>query len=758
MLLMRGTAAMPRDRPNAPRDRATPRAAGDPLREALDLFGPDRPSRRGPDPGRRPSHPDLQPDPGRHPSRPDPRPDPGRRPSPVDSGGPRTTPAPVDSTPRAASSPASTRPAASGAAAGRSASPAPARSTGARLTVDRAAHTTDAPRRPRPRDRAAGTRRTGPRHPPPQPGAPRPAPAPAGSRRRIRLATLLALALFAAIGVRLVVLQVGQSPEALGLLLAQQRSRLVDITLPAPRGSIVDRSGAVLARSVESRYVYADPELVEEPRKVAARLSPLLGVPPSRLVRLMAREKRADGTESRFAYLARGVDLSVARRIDAFRLAGIGTGRDERREVPGADLAATVIGFTGADRTGLEGLEARYDEVLQGRDGRLIYERGNPSVDGGRLAKEIPSGYHRLTPARPGGTLRLTLDRDLQFQAQGALCPPLIAAGATSAAAVVLDVPSGEVLVQASCPGFNAAKPLDHAVADRADVASSVAAEPGSTHKAFIMAAALQEGLITPETTVPADGPLIRGGTPFVDDRPQPAGTRLTMAQVLAYSSNVGTIAVADRLGPQRIHEYQQRFGLGTATGEGMPGESAGRLLDPAQWSPSASGSVPIGTSVDATLLQMAAGYAALANNGTYVSPRLVQSTVDADGTVTPAAAPRTRQVVSPEVAAQVRTMLEAVVTEPGATGRLAAVPGYRVAGKTGTVDRLVDGRYTTANAVSFIGLAPAESPRFVVAVSAAVPAGAGGDLAAPVFSSIMGLTLNRYLVPPSAARPPSSD
>ena len=318
-------------------------------------------------------------------------------------------------------------------------------------------------------------------------------------------------------------------------------------------------------------------------------------------------------------------------------------------------------------------------------------------------------------------------------------------------------MPTGEVLAQASCPGFNAAKPLDHEPAERADVASSMAAEPGSTHKAFVVAAALQEGVITADTTVPAGGgSLVRGGTPFTDEHPQPAGTRLTIPQVLAYSSNVGTIAVADRLGPQRLFEYQQRFGLGAATGEGMPGESAGRLLAPSRWSPSASGSVPIGTSVDATLLQMAAGYATIANDGRYVSPRLVKFVVDAGGTVTPGPAPQTRRVLSPEVAAQVRTMLEAVVVLPGATGSRAAVPGFRVAGKTGTVDRLVGGRYTTANAVSFIGMAPAEAPRYVVAVSAAVPEGGGGEVAAPVFSSIMGLTLSRYRVPPSTTRPPS--
>jgi len=688
---------MPRERPYLPRDPAAPRGgAGDPLRDALDLFGTRRATRR---------------------------------------------PAPPTA--------AVERPASPAAAVDR---PAPSVATADRPAPE------PRPRRPvLPRPRGGpetAPERRAPASTPPPPSRRRLA----GSRRRIRLATVFALALFVAIGMRLVVLQVGQSPEALGVLLEQQRTRLVEITLPAARGSIVDRSGAVLARSVESRYVYADPELIRDGPAAAARLSPLLGVAPSRLAGLMAKRHRSDGTPSRFAYLARGIDISRAHGVDGLGLAGIGTGRDERRDVPGADLAANLIGFTGEDRTGLEGLEARYDGLLRGRDGRLVYERGNPRVDDGRLAKEIPSGYHRLTPARPGATLHLTIDRDLQFETQRALCPPLAQANATVGAAVVLDVRTGEVLAQASCPGFNAAKPLDYPPARRADAASSVAAEPGSTHKAFVVAAALQEGLITADTTVPAGAPLVRGGTPFADDHPQPPGTHLTIARVLAYSSNVGTIAVADRLGPRRIFEYQQRFGLGSATQEGMPGENAGRLLPPASWSPSASGSVPIGASVDATLIQLAAGYAAIANDGVYVSPSLVRSTVDADGVVAPAAAPRTRRVISPQVAAEVRTMLEAVVVLPGATGGRAAVPGYRVAGKTGTVDRLVNGRYTTANTVSFIGMAPAEAPRYVVAVSAAVPQGTGGDVAAPVFSSIMGLTLGRYRVPPSTTRPPSFD
>jgi cell division protein FtsI (penicillin-binding protein 3) len=282
-----------------------------------------------------------------------------------------------------------------------------------------------------------------------------------------------------------------------------------------------------------------------------------------------------------------------------------------------------------------------------------------------------------------------------------------------------------------------------------------VVADPGSSHKPFVLGAALQEGIITPNSTVTVGPALMRGGYRFQDTHPQPKGTKLTIPGVLAYSSNVGTILIGDKLGAKRIYEYQQKFGLGQATGEGMPGEAAGRILAPDEWSGSASGSVPIGMSVDATLIQMAAAYAAIANDGTYVQPHLISSTIAPDGTVTPAPEPETHQVLNPAVATELRTMMEAVVDVKGATGTQAAVNGYRVAGKTGTGKRLIDGRYTRHNAGSFIGMAPADHPRYVIAVSADVPTGTGGDVAAPAFRDMMKATLLHYRVPPSGTPAP---
>jgi cell division protein FtsI (penicillin-binding protein 3) len=566
---------------------------------------------------------------------------------------------------------------------------------------------------------------------------------------------VLALALFVTIGVRLVVLQVVESPAAAQSLLEQRQSRLTEVVLPAVRGSILDRSGAVLAHSVEARYIYADPELVQDPGGIAAKLSPLLGIAPSALIKAMARGKRPGGGAIRFSYLARGVDIAVADKIAAMNLKGIRESLDERRDVPGADLAANLIGFTGEDHTGLEGLEARYDQLLRGTNGMKVYETGNPNVDHGDLAKEIPSGYHRETPAQDGTSLELTIDRDLQFEVQRYLSDDLERTHATIGAAVVLDVQTGEVLAQASYPAYNAAKPFDAKPADRDDVATSVVADPGSTHKVFTLGAALQEGVIGPDSVITVGPALSRGGYTFADSHRQPAGTKLTIPGVLAYSSNVGTILIADRLGKQKLYEYQQKFGLGQATNEGMPGEATGRILAPDEWSGSASGSVPIGMSVDATLMQMVAGYGAIANNGTYIQPHLIKSTIDPKGNVTPAAAPETHQVLSPTVAQELRSMMESVVDVKGATGTQAAVQGFRVAGKTGTGKMLTDGQYTKHNAGSFIGMAPADNPRYVIGVFADVPDGTGGDVAAPAFSKMMSFALLHYKVPPSGTKPP---
>ncbi len=565
---------------------------------------------------------------------------------------------------------------------------------------------------------------------------------------------MLALSLFVMIGVRLVVLQVATSPSEAASLVKLREKRLSTVELPAPRGSIMDRDGAILANSVEARYVYADPENAKLQKNIpgtAAKLAPLLGVAPSELAANMQRKQVMGGTWLKFRYLKRGVDISVADDIERMDLPGIYTHSDERRDVPGKDLAANLIGFTGENQHGLEGLEARYDDLLHGTDGKRVFETG-----AGNLNVPITGGYEQETAAQPGSSLKLTIDRWVQYYAQHVLDAEAKKNNATVAGAVILDIKTGEVVAQASYPAYNAAKAQDYDPSERIDVPTAVVTDPGSSHKPFMIGAALQEGLITPDSTIEVAPAINKGGTPFRDGHPQVKGSKLTIAGILAYSSNVGTIRIGDKLGKDKIYEYQQKFGLGRATGEGMPGEAGGLLLKPEDWSGSAYGSVPIGLSVSATLVQMAAGYGAIANDGVYIQPHLIQSTISGkDGTVTPAAAPETHRVLDAKVAAELRTLMEAVVEDEG-TGVKAQVAGYRVAGKTGTGGMVVDGQYTSHNASSFVGMAPAENPRYVVAVAMDVAKGTGGEVAAPAFSQMMSYTLTHYRVPPSTTKAPT--
>jgi cell division protein FtsI (penicillin-binding protein 3) len=581
-------------------------------------------------------------------------------------------------------------------------------------------------------------------------------PRPADPQRRLRLATVLALAMFLLIGGRLVQLQLtdGSAYAAEGLA-----DRLREIDLPAPRGTIYDRDENILVHSIEARYIYADPTGIADPEATAALLFPLLapyGVTQSELVTKMTKRKRDNGSPVMFEYLARGVDIEDGDKVKALNLEGIGVHRDERREVPGNDLAANVLGFTqrGDDPKGLAGLEDGYDKTLRGAVGKRQFEVGV-----GSLNKEIPSGYTSIKPAQPGTSLRLTIERDLQYEFQTTLYQRMKAENATFACAVAIEVRTGEILAQASYPTFNAAKPLDTKALDRRDACTEIVFDPGSIHKAIVMGGALQERVITPESVITVGPSIRKGDQTYTDTQPQPENTPLTIPGVLALSSNIGTIKVADMLGAQKLYEYQQRFGLGKRTGCGLPAESPGALLPPAKWSGSSPGSIPIGAGVATTALQMASAYAAIANDGVWIAPHLVQGTVSpGGGRYTPANAAESRRVIDANHAAELRLMLEAVTSAsvPGATGKTAAIQGYRIAGKTGTGELPQDGGYAPGKVVSFVGMAPAEAPRYVIAVFAHTPGGGGGSVAGPVFRDLMAFTLGHFQVPPTGTPPPT--
>ncbi|GAA3451161.1 peptidoglycan D,D-transpeptidase FtsI family protein [Dactylosporangium matsuzakiense] len=571
-------------------------------------------------------------------------------------------------------------------------------------------------------------------------------------RRRLRLATVLCLAMFAAIGVRLVQLQL---TDASAYAAEGLKDRLVHAVLPASRGAILDRNGKILVHSVETRYVAVDPTVVKDPEALADKLFAILdkyGVLRSDLVRKMTPHKAADGkTNVQFEYLVHQIDVADGDRIRALHVGALKVDRDERREIPGYDLASNIIGYTSRpDLVGQMGIEKQYDSVLKGVDGLHTYEHGE-----GQLDVPQPYGYEELKPARPGSSVELTIDQDLQYSVQKALADRMEPLKADFASAIVLDAKTMEVMAMASYPSFAATGPGSTDLSLVKDQCTATVFDPGSIHKAIVMGAALQEGVITPSSTITVNSTVKKGDTTYTDHPPQKNGTQMTIPGILALSSNVGTIAVADRLGKDKLYEYQQKFGLGQRTGVGLPNESPGQLLPPNQWSGSSPGSIPIGNGVATTAMQMAAVYGAIANDGLYVQPTVVKKVIAPDGTVTKPAAQQTRRVLDPQVAQELRVMLEGVTTLDDATGKQAAIPGYRIAGKTGTSKLPQSGGYASGDVVSFIGMAPAEAPRYVIAVNAHVPGGAGGSVAAPAFKEMMALTLSTFGVTPTGTEPP---
>jgi cell division protein FtsI (penicillin-binding protein 3) len=533
--------------------------------------------------------------------------------------------------------------------------------------------------------------------------------------RRLRFATAVVLLLFGVLAGRLVQIQASDGAAYAAAAAAGRMTQ--PITLVAPRGAILDRNGNPLARSVDAVEVDADPKHVDDPVKTAKALAGLLGVAESELVAKMSRKTNAAGEPIRFEYLARRLDPEIGQAVKALDLAGINVRKEQRRDVPGHDLAANVVGFTGWDGGGLAGIEASYDDVLRGTDGSRQYEIG-------RHGQEIPDGYSTETPAKPGRDVQLTLDRDLQFEALKVLAARVKAAGATNGTAVVLDVKTGEILAMASYPTYDAAKPDSSTEKTRMDLATGSVVEPGSVHKVITLGAGLQEGKIKPDSVLTIGPTVQKGGRTFRDTHPH--GTvDITLMGVLAQSSNVATIQVADRIGADKLYEYQRKFGLGTKTGSGLPGESAGLVQPPDRWSGPSYGTIPIGLGVAVTPLQMTSVYATIANDGLRVTPTLVAGTRNADGTLVPKPRSAPVRVLSPQNARALRTDLEAVPTKYG-TGKKAAVPGYRVAGKTGTGKRTQDSRYLPGDVSSFIGMVPADAPRYVVGIFAHGPGGSG--------------------------------
>ena len=548
--------------------------------------------------------------------------------------------------------------------------------------------------------------------------------------RRIGLVFALFLLLLAGGALRSMWLGVVRA-DALTKAAATQQQQTIDV--PARRGSIVDRTGLELAVSEPAASVAATPYLIRDPLKAARTLAPVLGKPEGEILEKLSVK------DSGFVWLARKLSSERSRRVRKLKLEGLEIIPETRRIYPREHMASQLLGLVGTDDDGLAGLEYRHDDALSGEPGKRL------------LVKDAMGDAIKLRDERkavPGEAVRLTLDAKIQEQAEkvlhevGKKWKPR--KGAT---AVVMDPRTNEILALANWPRVDAndvGSAPDWAKQNRA-VGSSY--EPGSTFKAITIAGALEDGKVSPDTVFQLGATITVADRQIGEAKDHVYGTRTT-AGIMQVSSNVGTVMIGDRLGPDRFDYWIRRFGFGKPTGIDLPGEEAGILLDRENYSGSSMGNMPIGQGLAVTPMQMATAYAAIANGGVLRPPRVVKAVGDR-----PVAVPRGRRILRPRIANQLRQMLKGVIGPEG-TAAAAAIEGYELAGKTGTAEKPdpVTGGYSSTNYVaSFVGFAPANDPRLLVQVMVDEPEGDiyGGSVAAPAWRQITSFALNYLKIPP---------
>jgi cell division protein FtsI (penicillin-binding protein 3) len=547
-------------------------------------------------------------------------------------------------------------------------------------------------------------------------------------------------------GARLVQLQ-GIEPQRYATL-AASTGGTVTVDLPATRGSILDRNGRPLADSVDGRMVVADPLMT---RSTAPQLARFLA---RRLhVDYFATLKALSKKHSRFAYVARRVPASLAVRVvneatDA-GYQGLATRNDPLRSYPDHDIAANLVGFLGTDGP-LAGLELTFNKELAGRDGSETYEVG--------AGNRIPLGHSRVSPAHDGADLHTTIDEDLQWYTQRVLRQTVLGARGDSGFAIVLDRKTGETLALADYPTYDATDPSASPLRDRNSLAMTSPYEPGSVEKVLTLSSLIDAGKVTDRTRVVVPPQLPSGDRIIHDWFPHPT-LHLTLAGIIAQSSNIGTAKSSRLFGHGQLRHYLSEFGLGQRTDIGVNGETAGLLPSPAQWNGMLQDRIAFGQSVSVNGVQMAAAVNTIANGGVRVDPSLIQGRATTNtGQVVGTDETTSHRVVSANAAHQMTLMMERVVDPDAGVAPAAQVPGYVVAGKTGTAQRVgpVCGCYNGQFTVSFAGFAPADDPRFTIYVVVQNPrnGGGGGSVAGPAFSKIMSFALRRYGVPPTGAQP----
>jgi cell division protein FtsI (penicillin-binding protein 3) len=551
--------------------------------------------------------------------------------------------------------------------------------------------------------------------------------------RRIRLFLGALVLAFAGLLLRATWLQ-GVRAESLSSLGRTQHRETVAI--PAGRGTIYDRRGVELALGEPATTVYANPKQIPNPRRAAVAVERTLGVNADRIYPMLADRSRG------FVYVARQADPAQAAALKRLKLPGFGFYPEERRNYPQRSVAAQVLGYVGVDGNGLDGTELRFDRALAGRAGNetIVKDPSGRVIDAQTVRAEVP-----------GKDVYLTLDHTIQANAEEVLRETVRKWSAKSASAIVLDPRTGAILAMAVQPGYDANRfPTVPTDLQRNRTVTDTY-EPGSTFKLITVAGALSDRLVSPSTrfTLPYS---LHVADRVIHDAEERGTVNYSVAQILAHSSNIGAITLAEMLGRTRLSSWITRFGFGRTTGIDFPGESPGIVLPPDKWSGSTIGNVPIGQGIAVTPVQMAAAYAAIANRGVWSRPHLVDHVA---GGGRPSL--YRRRLVSARIASQLMAMLKDVVAE--GTGQYAAIPGYQVAGKTGTAQKPDShGGYATGRYVaSFVGVVPASHPRLVVLVAVDEPRGAiwGGVVAAPAFQQIARFDLQYLEVPPDAAPTP---
>ncbi len=568
------------------------------------------------------------------------------------------------------------------------------------------------------------------------------------AQQRLRALIAIALVVLMLFALRLIDIQAVQA-QSYALRASSEMSRTT--IAPASRGSITDVNGVEFARSVAAIDVVVNQSLIKDPMQAAKIAAPILGMSVTDLQREITGERL-------WWRIARNVKpatwISLNSAFDRYnasldknhldkKIFGFFGERVYTREYPSGSLIASLVGFVNDQGVGANGLESSLNSKISGTAGKYVYANG--------YGAQIPGSQEELISAKSGTTVRLTIDRDVQWVASQAIVQAVKSAHAMSGTVIVMDPKTGQILAHATAPTFDPNNTKSVSLVAMRNPSVQEVYEPGSTGKVMTMAAAIEEGKVSPRSvfTVPY---AYKVSDAVFRDHEKHATERLTTTGILAVSSNTGTIQIGEKMSHSTLYDYLRSFGIGSSTGSGLPGESPGLLPILKDWSGTTAPTVAFGQGYSLTAMQATSVFATIANDGVRVSPTVVAGTSDASGHFTPSPTRDSVKVVSPETARIMRAMMESVVSANG-TAPEAAIEGYRIAGKTGTAMRHNDAcNCYSGYTASFIGFAPADEPRYVVSVTIQGPQGIhwGGALGGPVFKKVMSFVLATKHISPT--------